>query len=309
MKKLGTTRTAITGLALAIGGICSTASAAPFSFSASTDAAALASATLAAGSGISIVAGSQTYQGGATQGGTYSNFSFSNSTTTVAIGNGVVMTSGDINHLPGNDSSSMSANPGAGTDADLDSLSAQTVTNDANVLTFDFTVDAGITSLALDFVFGTDEYPDQGVTDIFGVFVDGVNYAKYSDGSLVNFTVGSPGVSFFVNNNFGSLDPLKDEAGTGLEYDGVVNKLMIIGILDELLTTHTIKIAIGDTSDTIYDSGVFVANLTGGTIKGDGGIDTGGNTPVPAPATIPLMLTALGALGFLRRRKKIEVTS
>lgn len=307
------TRNVIAGLTLVVGGIGSTASAAPFTYSASTDAAVLAAATLAAGSGITIEAGSQTYQGGATQGGTFSDFSFSNSSTTVAIDDGVVLTSGDINDIPGNDSGSITANPGAGSDADLDSLSAQNVTGDANVLTFDFTVAAGITSVSLDFVFGTDEYPDQSVTDIFGVFVDGVNYAKYSDGSLVNFDLGSPAVSFFVNNNVGSLDPLVDESDTVLEYDGVVNKLILTGILDELLAIHSIKIAIGDTSDTSFDSGVFVANLMGGTATGTGGIDTdpgnGGNgdpSVVPVPATAPLMFMALGALGFLRRRKRPE---
>lgn len=305
MKLITSTRSIVAGVTLALAGIGGTASAAPFNATASTDAVALAAATLAAGSGITIEAGTETYQGGATQGGTFTGFSFSKSSASVAIGDGVVLTSGSINDIPGNDNSAVSDNPGAGSDADLEALSSQSVSEDANVLTFEFTVAAGITSVSLDFVFGTDEYPDQTVTDIFGVFVDGTNFAQYSDGSLVNFELGSPAVSFFVDNDFGSSDPLVDESGTALEYDGVVNRLTITGILDELLTTHSIKIAIGDTSDTIFDSGVFVANLMGGTATGGGGIDTGGgSSTVPAPATIPLMALALGALGFLRRRKR-----
>lgn len=272
-------------------------------FTASTDAAALAAATLAPGSGISIVAGSETYQGGATQGGTFSGFSFSNSTTTVVSSDGVVLTTGDINDIPGNDSSAVSANPGAGSDADLQSIATQTVTNDANVLTFNFTVDPGITSVSLDFIFATDEFPNQSVTDIFGVFVDGTNFAKFSDGSLVNFDLGSPAAAFFIDNDFGSADPLQDASGTVLEYDGVVNKLTLTGILDLALATHTIKIAIGDTSDTIFDSGVFVANLTAGTATGGGGIDPNPNV-IPLPASLPLLLAALGGVGLISRRRK-----
>lgn len=296
------TKNVLAGLALALTGVGSAASAAPI-YTASTDAESLATATLAPGSGINIVAGSETYQGGVTQGGTFSDFSYSNSSTSVAIDDGVVLTSGDINDIPDNDSSSISANPGAGSDSDLQSLTSQTVTEDANVLTFDFTVNAGITSVSMDFIFGTDEFPDQTVTDIFGVFVDGVNYAKFDDGSLVSFDLGSPAAGSFIDNDFGSSDPLLDDSGNGLEYDGIINSLTMDGLLNTSLTTHSIKIAIGDTNDTIFDSGVFVSGLTAGTETG-GGIDSGDPAAVQVPATAPLILTGLAILGFLRRRTR-----
>lgn len=269
-------------------------------FTASTDASALALATLDPSSGISIVSGSETYQGGDTQGGTFSDFSFSNSSTTAAIGDGVVLTTGDIGDIPGNDATDISASPGAGSDSDLQSITPQTVTNDANVLSFDFTVDPSITSVSMDFIFATDEFPDQTVTDIFGVFVDGTNFAKFNDGSTVNFDLGSPAASFFIDNDFGSADPLTASDGTILEYDGVVNKLTLTGILDAALSTHSIKIGIGDTSDTIFDSGVFFGSLKAGTATGGGGIDTG---VIPLPASLPLLLAGLGGMALLRRRK------
>lgn len=272
----------------------------------STDAATMAAALLGGTPGISIVAGSETYQGGATQGGTYTGFSVSNSTKTIAVGDGVVLTSGDINDIPGNDGSAFTSIPNVGSDADLQTLVPQTVTNDANVLTFDFTADPGITSISLDFVFGSDEYPDQSVTDIFGVFVDGVNYAFFSDGSVINFALGSIASTFFNDNDFGSADPFVDSSGTALEYDGIVDALTVVGILDPSKSTHTMKIAIGDTSDQAYDSGVFVSGLVGGTSTGGGGInpDPDPDAYIPVPAGLPLLLGGLGAMALVRRRKR-----
>lgn len=138
------------------------------------------------------------------------------------------------------------------------------------------------------------------MTDIFGVFVDGVNYAFFPDGSLVSFVLGSANAGLFNDNDFGSADPFLDAGGTALEYDGIYDPLTVVGLLDTSLTTHTIKIAIGDTSDTAFDSGVFFANLTAGTDTG-GGIDPG---VVPLPAGLPMLLTAMAGIGVLRRRKK-----
>ncbi|WP_422040138.1 choice-of-anchor L domain-containing protein [Roseibium sp.] len=287
-------------LALASCAIMAATPASALSVVSNSSASALASALVSPGSGISIVGGSETYQGGATQGGTYSGFSLSNSTTTITLGDGVVLTSGDVGDIPGNDSTAISSNPGAGSDADLQSISAQTVTNDANVLSFDFTAAPGITSIDLDFVFASDEFPNQSVTDIFGVFVDGINYAFFPNGDLVNFTLGSANAGLFFDNDFGSADPFEDASGTALEYDGIYQPLSLTGILDMNLATHTIKIAIGDTNDTAFDSGVFITGLGGGTSTGGGGIDP---TTVPLPASLPLLLVAVAGVGMITRRR------
>lgn len=291
-----------------VGGVLAT-SAQAVTITSSTDAAALAAALVTPGSGISIVGGTEIYQGGADQGGTYSGFSISNSSKTITLGDGVVLTTGSVSDIPDNDSSSVSVTQGAGTDADLDSLVVQTVTDDVNLLSFDFTADPGITSVDLNFVFGSDEFPDQDVTDVFGVFVDGVNYAEFSDGSVINFELGSISAGFFNDNDFGSSDPFADSDGTVLEYDGIVDALKITGLLDSELTTHSLKIAIGDTSDTVFDSGVFITGLGGGTTDtgGIGEIPDDVTTPpdpsvVPLPAGMPLLIAGLAGFAFLRRR-------
>ena len=138
-------------------------------------------------------------------------------------------------------------------------------------MTIQFTAAAGVTSLSAKFIFGSDEFPDQAVTDFFMFILDGVNYAKFSDGSLVSFVQGVNAANF-LNNGNGAAGPY------AIEYDGLSLALGVVGLLDPTLSTHTLKIVIGDTSDAIFDSGVFVAGLTAGTSTG-GGICGGANQP------------------------------
>ena len=54
------------------------------------------------------------------------------------------------------------------------------MTQDANSLTFSFTVNPGTTQLGFNYVFGSEEYNtfvNNGFNDAFGFFVDGKNVA------------------------------------------------------------------------------------------------------------------------------------
>lgn len=259
---------------------------------------ALAAATLAASSGISIVGGSETYVGASGQGGTYSGFSISNGSTTISNGDGVILTTGDGSPPLTNTLSNFSVVTGSGSTAALEAeLTAagapSSTTNDSNVLSFSFTVGAGITSVSGSFVFGTDEFPDQLVTDIFAVFIDGVNFAKFQDGSLVTFLDGSPNEAFFNDNTDGAF---------ALEYDGITDRLIFDGILNSALTIHTFSLAIADTADSIFDSGVFFSGLVAGEVEGGGGIVN----VIPLPPSAILMLTGLFGLGAISRRHKAK---
>lgn len=258
----------------------------------------LVPALLAPGSGITVIGGTQTYQGTNTaafqQSGTYTGFNLaptSGSTPTLVLSDGIFLTTGNANIPLTNTVNNFTGLSGSGSNALLTTLSG-TPTLDANALKFSFSVGAGQNSVSAMFVYGTDEFPTQSVTDIFGFFVDGVNYAKFPNGSLI----ANNGATNFISNPVG--------AGLyGIEYNGLSNVLNVVGLLDSSLSVHTISIAIADTSDAIFDSGVFIKGLKAGVTGGCSGI--GCNNTVPEPGSLALVgvaLAAATAFGTRRRR-------
>ena len=257
----------------------------------------LLTALLNPASGINVDMSTLTFVGktdaGAEQSATYSGMNMVPSDgigATISNPDGILLTSGHAN-MPAtntlNNFSNALVQPGTGSNAALSALSGQT-TNDQNFISFEFTLAAG-NAVTANFVFASDEFPTQSVTDIFGFFVDGVNYAFFPGGQLVS---NIPQANFQSNPVGGTRYPS--------EYNGLTTSLTVTGLLDPTLTTHTMLIAIADTSDSIYDSGVFIGNLRSTTSTGGGGI--GDPEPIPEPATLALLGLGLLGLGALRRK-------
>lgn len=266
----------------------------------------LVSTLLGGSSGLTVI--STGFGGAGVQSGTYSGF---NTVGLGALGDGIALSSGHVAKVPLSNTNAAwdhdaigatqpdSLPNGVSTDADLEAVLAASgatggnlVVNDVNFLEFSFTVDDPTkNSVSASFVFGTDEFPDQKVTDIFAFFVDGVNYAFFPDNSLINFDLGGPSAGFYQSNIAKVFS---------IEWDGLTRVLNVTGLLDMSLSEHSIKIAIADTSDRIFDSAVYIASLSAGTTDGGGGI--GGPAPIPLPAGFPLLIAALGGLALLRRR-------
>ncbi|MEL6411832.1 MAG: choice-of-anchor L domain-containing protein [Pseudomonadota bacterium] len=219
---------------------------------------------------------------------------------------GIVLTSGLGNFsTTENTVNNAALFPGTGSFAPLVDLAStgglNTTQNDSNVLSFDFVLDDPTdNALSAQFVFATDEFPSQSVTDIMGIFVNGVNFAVFPNGDLVSNQSGDPN-SFFNQNPVGT----DATTGYGIEWNGLTDVFNVNMLANGGGATNTIEIAIADTSDTIFDSALFFTNLKSGTSTGDGGIgpDPDPNV-VPLPAGFPLMLAGLGALVAMRRKKK-----
>ena len=171
------------------------------------------------------------------------------------LGGGIVLTSGD--GTPNNTNTAIGfTGTASGTgDSDLDTLLSNTghsqTTKDSSILEFTFTVPTGINAIVFDFMFGTDEFNEQSVNDVAAVFVDGTNFAFFQDGNILHFDNNINEGNFF-NNTGGAL---------GIEYDGLTPDDLIVGLLDTGLSTHTVKIAVSDTSDTVVDTALFLSGF------------------------------------------------
>ena len=262
---------------------------------------ALVAALVTPGSGITIVPSSVTYQGthSATlrQSALYSGFDLApstGSTPTLSLPDGVLLTSGNAAVPLSNGLEQFNGVSRSGANAALSALIGGD-TADANVLSFRFQVPAGRTSVSAQFVFGTEEYPFQNITDVFGFFVDGVNYARFANGQLIGNAPGNP--TNFIANPVGS-------GLYGIEYNGLTRTLGVVGLLGAAAAdgSHTFSVGIADTSDPIFDSGVFLSPLVLGTETGGGIVDV---PAIPEPETYALMLAGLAAgAAFLRSRER-----
>ena len=235
----------------------------PYSGNAGT----LTGALLAQNSGIQILNGSIAVQASGADAINY----YDGSLAALGIGAGLLLTSGTTPGTSNTLSWFGTDNAGAG-DADIDAVVNtvfQTQSYDATTLSFDFTVsDPNATSISFDLVFGSDEYPewvDQFV-DSAVVMVNGINYALFNHDPNHPLSVVSANLTAgYFQDNAGNVLPI--------EYDGVSHVLKIVAPINPGATNH-IKIGIADTGDHIYDSGVFLANMSAGTIPGSGVVAT-----------------------------------
>lgn len=179
--------------------------------------------------------------------------------TALGVGPGLLITSGTT---PGfsNSVGWFGQDNGMTGDADLDAVINpvfQTMSYDATSISFNFEVtDPSITGISFSIVFGTDEYPewvDQFV-DIAAIVVNGVNVAFFGNDPNAPLSVISQNLAagYFIDNADGHLP---------IEYDGVSHVLTVFAPVH--LGTNSIKIAIADTGDHIYDSGLFISGFHG----------------------------------------------
>ncbi len=245
------------------------------------------------GTGISVDTGSINYIGVADQSGFFEGGLASG----LGFDSGIIMTTGNATDAPGpNSLPNTGTTVGTGPDPDLNDIiwnpSGQPPSTwDRAVLEFNFTASGG--DLFINFAFASEEYSEEiGVNDPFALYIDGTNIALLPDLSPVsinNVNCGNPPGStgpnceYFNDNSGGLFD---------MEYDGFTDAFTA-SVTGLSAGSHSMKIAIADASDTIFDSAVF---LQAGSLSGTE------TTTVPVPAAVWLFGSGLlGLIGAARR--------
>ncbi len=212
------------------------------------------------GGGLKLVPGSVFYQGVEGQGSV-----FSDGTAAVGFGSGLLLTSGSGSPAASNTSTGFSEQTGSGTDQDLSNAGGYT-TYDANVISFKIISEnpVEITSVTFNFAFGSEEYPEyvDSYPDIGGIFVNGVNYAFFSNGQPLTVNSANLGVGSFQNNQGGTIP---------IEYDGISLPLTVTVNLQP--GENFIKIGAADLNDANLDSGLFIGSIFGKAGSGGGVIN------------------------------------
>ncbi|MGQ0827371.1 MAG: choice-of-anchor L domain-containing protein [Bacteroidota bacterium] len=186
---------------------------------------------------------------------------FTNVSSNIGITDGILLTSGGITIANGaNNNTSAGINNGTSGDFDLDNLSGAT-TYDGCALEFD--LEPACDSLKINYVFGSEEYPEyvnKQFNDVFAFYISGPGITGVQNIALVpgtslpvsinNINAGK-NTQFFVNNANGNT----------IQYDGFTKPLTAKAKVIPCETYH-LKIVIADVFDGIYDSGVFIKGNT-----------------------------------------------
>ncbi len=208
--------------------------------------------------------------------------SFTASGTNLGLTAGVLLTSGEVQQVANPGSYFASGINNTGSDPDLAILANQII-NDRAVLEFDF-VPVGDT-VKFRYVFGSEEYPEYACTDFndaFGFFLSGpgitgpfqngaINIALIPGSTSIPIAIntvnpGVPGTSGGQASICAAADPnwqsnnqyyVNNGAGATVCYDGFTVVLTARWPVQCGQTYH-IKMAIGDGSDSSFDSGVFL---------------------------------------------------
>lgn len=247
-------------------------------------------------SGITVL--NLTYNGAAPASGTFTDGLSSG----IGIDKGIILTSGNATLAPGpNNSDSTTGNNGLLGDTDLNRLNPGFSTQNASVLTFDFTSDTG--DLFFNYVFASEEYNEfsnSSFNDVFGFFLDGKNIALLpvtgTPVSISNVNGGNPlGTNahnpvFYNNNDLSDGGPFFN-----IQYDGFTN-VFTAQAKGLAAGRHKIKLAIADAGDSNYDSAVFIQ---AGTFS-----STRKSVPEPASILSLLAFSAFGATSVLKRKQQ-----
>ncbi|MEM1232729.1 MAG: choice-of-anchor L domain-containing protein [Pseudomonadota bacterium] len=267
---------------LAVGAMSAASSAHALTISATDDANALADALI--GTGVTITSSSLSGATPTAAGGFGDGLSAG-----IGIEEGVILTSGDANLAPGPNTADNAT--GGGTQTTL-SISFTTTTGD----------------LFFNYVWASEEYNEfvnSAFNDTFEFLLSGPGITGSQNIALIpgtNDPVEIDTVNNNVNSDLFNDNDFGDFGGStpfDIEYDGFTDVFTASATGLNIGDVYTIDLIVSDVGDTAFDSAVFIQGESFGGVTPP---DT--PSPIPLPASLPLMLAGLGVFGFLRRKMR-----
>ncbi len=238
-----------------------------------------------------------------------SNFSFSITGNQAASGiftndpfglsSGIVLSTGKVTDLPGQNRKD-NENWG-GSDASTDFWPSDKE-GDLTQLNLSFFADSTVEKLFFEYVFASEEFLEYGgsrYNDDFELLLNGINFAKLTDGKTVTINNLVPDKN---NRPTDHPDYIDNPSLTGLaaniiKLDGFTRVLGFEGLLQKN-QTNVLSIRIQDVGDGRLDSAVFIKGGSVGTVKAEA---------VPEPMTVGGLMAGgamLAAGRKLRSRRK-----
>jgi hypothetical protein len=215
------------------------------------------------------------------------------------LNSGVVLSTGKVTDLPGQNRRD-NENWG-GSDASTDFLPLQEV-GDLIELNLSFFADSSAEKLFFEYVFASEEFLEYGgsrYNDDFELLLNGINFAKLTDGKTVTINNLVPDNSNRFTDHPDYIDnpSLTGLAANIIKLDGFTKVLGFEGLLQKN-QTNVLSIRIKDVGDGMLDSAVFIKGNSVGTIKAEA---------VPEPMTVGGLMAGgamLAAGRKLRSRRK-----
>ncbi|WP_412984912.1 choice-of-anchor L domain-containing protein [Pontimicrobium sp. IMCC45349] len=208
---------------------------------------------------------------------------FTSSNVDFPFEQGLVLSTGNILSVPGANTSIISegSNSWPG-DVDLEAATSMATTLNASSVSFDFIAD--VSEISLDFIFASEEYggfectfPDTFaflITDLTTGITENIALVPNTNTAISILTVrggdnagcDAQNETYFERYNYVTTNtdiPHIDANNSPINFNGqtvpfVLVKDLVIG------NPYNIKIVVGDASDTLYDSAIFVRNSSFG---------------------------------------------